>query len=483
MKKRGFAKTAPKSLERRIIDNALLLKKDFSHILPEPIDNRSKRVIENLRRRLEKVWKVKDDIRKLERLSKKRGMEGALAAALILANNPKAPYLAQIRVGNKTVAYAVRGRADKEKLITVQYFDDPILRLLGYRDIAPKKKLAFYSWNSKFICSSADSPVPVDFVSFLSDHLDLEREKDKLKCPHLGEQKESLFIKIKNLEIEICKNCLGERNTFIEVTKYFVDPLLDRNVSIEIKSPLSKYGVEISYVRDYLSGKIGDNIFFQRNIEKWRKELSSKGIFLIYWDGEVFDRDDFLSKIDADEDEKKALKVLFDLLEEPVFVENPSPNAILKTYWKNFGKEILAKLSGDEKLSRAVFNLEEPPIKQIRDIKDFIEKSAKISRYPAIQNPSPVMEFIDNIVKEYILHGKEKVLTMLSRLPQDTRKRSIAYAFLLALGKGEERKWQYRKEEIEFGEFLREYAERLLKAEPEEYVERLKELLTAAGAE
>ncbi|MCD6542503.1 MAG: hypothetical protein J7K38_04170, partial [Thermoplasmata archaeon] len=207
-------------------------------------------------------------------------------------------------------------------------------------------------------------------------------------------------------------------------------------------------------------------------------------VFLIYWKGKVFkDADSFLEHVGGDEIEKKGLRILFSLLNEPVFLDDASPNAILKIYWKRFGEKILVELSGDEKLSAAVFNPGEPPIKQLREIAEIMEKSDRISRYPAVENVSPIARFVDDIVKEYILHGRDRILTKLSKVPQNTRERSIAYAFLLALGKGEERKWQYRKEEIEFGEFLKEYARKLLEAKPEDYLKRLKELLAAAGAE
>ena len=102
-------------------------------------------------------------------------------------------------------------------------------------------------------------------------------------------------------------------------------------------------------------------------------------------------------------------------------------------------------------------------------------------KYPTYENLPPVAKFIDDIAKEYIAHGKEKVLSILSKPPKGIKERALAYAFLLALGKGEERKWQYKKEEVEFGEFLKRYVVKLLSSKPEEYHENLKMLLSVSG--
>ena len=65
--------------------------------------------------------------------------------------------------------------------------------------------------------------------------------------------------------------------------------------------------------------------------------------------------------------------------------------------------------------------------------------------------------------------------------PEDTKAKSLSYAFLLALGKGQDKKWRYSDVEIEYGNFLKEYAKKLLHSDPKDYHENLKNLLTATG--
>jgi len=183
---RSFARTAPKTLEKKLIENARTLANDPYLILPKPLDRRAEKIVDKIKREVGKVYEIKESREKLEKLSKKRGLNGALAGTLLLVHNPRAPYLAHINIMGKEVVYAIRGKSDKEKLIAVQHFDDPVLRLMGFRDIAAKKKLCLYSWDNRFVCSSPDNDVPDDFREFLRHHLGLNRIDNIIFCDHLN---------------------------------------------------------------------------------------------------------------------------------------------------------------------------------------------------------------------------------------------------------------------------------------------------------
>ena len=125
---RTFARTASKSMEKKLVDNAKELIEDPYVILPDYEDNYSRKHFGKIRKSLEKVHRFNDDTDKLEKLSKKRGLDGALAGTLLIAHSEKAPYLAVAKFSTGDITYAQRGNADKEKLIAVQHFDDPVLR-------------------------------------------------------------------------------------------------------------------------------------------------------------------------------------------------------------------------------------------------------------------------------------------------------------------------------------------------------------------
>jgi len=213
----------------------------------------------------------------------------------------------------------------------------------------------------------------------------------------------------------------------------------------------------------------------------WRDELRGRKEKLIYLDGEIISAQDLLEKLGVDGMEKKALEILLSKVDEPIFVDKPDLNSLLRIYWKEYGLDVLEGLSGKRELAKRIYERNGEPLRQIRDLEASIIRMETLSRYPVPKLKSSTARFVDKMFREYLIGGKERLLSTLSKPPQEVKSRSIAYAFLLALGKGEERKWQYRKEEVEFGEFLVRYVEDLLESKPEDYQSKLKELLAVAG--
>ena len=64
---RTFARTASKSMEKNLIENALKLKDDPYLVLPEYTDSYSKRCFKKIIKGLDKINKFKDDVDKLEK--------------------------------------------------------------------------------------------------------------------------------------------------------------------------------------------------------------------------------------------------------------------------------------------------------------------------------------------------------------------------------------------------------------------------------
>ena len=483
IKKRGIAKTAPKAREKVIVENAKRLLDNVFLVVPIPYGEKAKKAVAKLRKRLEKVDRFKGDVKRLEKLSKKKGFAGALAGTLLIAHSGKAPYLASVRIGGKEVMYAVRGKADRDLLISFQHFDDPILRLVGFKEFAFKNKLALYSWNEHFVCT--DRKVPEEFIEFIVKELGLEKKGDLACCQHLASNSKDNHLRIRwenaNLIMKICLQCGKNKNTIMEMSKYFIDPNLREHIHPEVILKTSSEGRK-DHLDEYLFGNLTDAGFIEKNIDEWKKSLKGR-IYILRDVSYGTDVEKFIRELKPNEVEERALRMIFSKLEEPVIAEDASPNKVLATYWKRFGLEVLEEFTKDRDLAKELYDLPYPPSKILEIAVSIKQKKEKLSRFPSIRSPSPAIEFIDKLAKSYLIFGKEKVLSMLSKPPKDVKQRSIAFAFLLAIGKGEDRKWQYTEIEQEYGAYLKDFVDRLLKSDPENYRKNFNDLLSACGFE
>ncbi|HDM25564.1 MAG TPA: hypothetical protein ENG24_03095 [Thermoplasmatales archaeon] len=204
---------------------------------------------------------------------------------------------------------------------------------------------------------------------------------------------------------------------------------------------------------------------------------------LLIVDGKCFG-DNINALIEAlqpNEIEKKAIELMLKKLQNPLVVSNTTPNKLLELFWKDHGLSFLEKMLGDKKLANKFFNMRDKPSDIIAMAYDHKKTQDMLSKLPVYKNLSEIAHFVDNVAKSYKTGGLEKALNVLKDKPDDTRAKAIAYAFLLALNKAKDKRWQYSNTEIEFGEFLKEYASKLLNSKPETYHDALQNLISAAG--
>lgn len=493
---RTVAKTAPKTKEKKLIENAKKLAGNPFIILPEYEDARAEKFVNKTRKKIEKVWKNRGDVKKLKKLANKKGLEGAVAGTLMLSHSKKATYLASMRVGNRDVMYALRGKAKKELLVAVQHFDDPVLRLLGFRDLAVKNKVCLYSWGNRFVCSEENKEPLDEFKNFIFSKMELKNRNGVASCPHLDEKKlrdgkpdEKDYLRINwknaNVVIGVCSSCTykNSKNTLFELSKYFIDPNINNNVSVNVVSKLPELQGEIKYLSEYLSGKITDNQLITRSLEEWKDVLKSSEKKVFIADGVSYGDNvkRFIDALKPNEYERKGLEFILTKVDEPVLIEDATPNKLLEKYWKKYGKELILSIVKDDELTDTLLSVDESPSKIIETAVKTLERKKKLTEYPNYKKLPPTAKFVDEIIKNYLLFGEQKALSLLSKPPEETKMKSIAFAFLLAFGRGEERKWQYSEVEIEYGRFLKEYVKKLMNASPKEYDKTLKELILASG--
>jgi len=498
---RTFARTAAKSLEKRLVENAKKLKKNPYLILPEYTDNYSRKYFEKIKKSLERVDRFSNDSKKLEKLSNKRGLDGALAGTLLIAHSEKAPYLAVAKIHTGDITYAQRGRADREKLIAVQHFDDPLLRLLGIKDVALKRKLHIYSWDNGFISTGKEGKPPKEFIEFVIGKTDFTYKNGVATCGDINietvKNKQFLknyYLKIHwksaDISIAICEDCAkSTKNTIFNITKYLIETDISNDFSINVIGQVieqSESGLEqeTQYLDDYLSGKLTDLQFIIKN-KKWQEEsLKKSEEKLLVLDGNSYGTDinKFIKALKPNKFEQKGLEFILEKIEEPVVLNKVTPNKVLEIFWKKYGLDAIESILGDDEMSEKFFSLDDTPSDILEVVFKYKERQQILSQLPKYNALPPLANFADHIARTYKTFGEKKTLAEIKKRPDNPKGKSLAYAFLLVFGKGKDKKWKYSQIEVEYGEFLKEHARELLDSQPKKYHKALQNLLTASGS-
>jgi len=499
-KVKTFARTASKSMEKNLVENAKKLLEDPYLILPEYSDKYSIKYFGKIKKSFDKVSRFKDNQKKLEKLSNKRGLDGALAGTLLIAYSEKAPYLGVFEFPTGDVTYAQRGKADKEKLIGVQHFDDPVFRLFGIKEMVLKRKIHVYSWDEGFISTGLDAKPPKEFIDFLIKNINLTYKNGAATCKDIesetAKKKEPsnrnylrIYWKSADVTIAICEECAKLRkNTAFNMTKYFLEPKISDDLLIEVVGKLidsnEKDSLQIQNVNDYLSGELTDIEFIRKNIKHQQESIKDSEKKLFVLDNESFGNDvyGFIEALTPNKYEKEALVFILEQVNEPVVLNNVSPNKVLEYFWKDYGLNFISSIIDDKEMTKKFFSLEDSPSNILDLIHSYKERQQILSKLPKYKVLPQLASFIDGVVRVYKTFGQKEALVEIKKRPDDPKGKSIAYAFLLAFGKAEDKKWQYSQVEIEYGNFLKEYAKNLLESKPEDYHKVFQELLTVSGS-
>jgi len=498
---RTFARTASKSMEKQLIDNAKELKKDPFIILPDYEDKYSEIVFKKIKKGLEKVNRFKDDTKKLEKLSKKRNFSGAMAGTLLIAHSEKAPYLAVAEFTTGDITYAQRGKADKEQLISVQHFDDPVLRLLGIKNIALKTKMHIYSWDEGFFSAGREAKPPEKFIDFIIKKTDLNYNKNIATCGHIKPEEAKnkeistehylhIYWESAGIIFSICESCAkSKKNTIFNITKYMVEPKISEDFQVNVigqlvKGKKSESDQKTQFVDKYLSGELTDYEFIKNNKEHREESIKESGEKILILDGVSYsnDTDQFIKVLKPNKFEKEGLEIILNKIEEPVILNNATPNKVLEKFWKDHGLNTINSIIKDKEMAEKFFALEDTPSEILELVFNYKERQKILSELPRYKSLPPLAEFIDNVARTYKTFGEKKTLLELKKAPDNPKGKSISYAFLLVFQKGEDKKWKYSPVEIEYGEFLKSYAQKLLDCKPEQYHNALQDLLIASGS-
>jgi len=515
LKVRTGARTASKVQEKELISKAKKIRKNPDLVIPR-CEHEGKCPLDRVRRQVARAQSVADDEKKLGKLAKSGNqLARAYAATLLIAISEKAPYLAVLRTPYGEIAYAIRGSVKREKLAGVQNYDKPKWRLLSVLDLATKKGLHIYSTKKGLVCKGREAAPPESFVKEMMSVLryDLRRDGNVYACEHITKKEVTdktsnqdpfilIFWSSADKEIAVCEKCATKKSSIVtNINQHMAVPKPEHEFEIDVITPLKcmkdcgecevdrHIPVEDEVREAYIIGNVSDSKLIRKHVEDFNESLKKveKKIFVLDEDCHGTDKDSFIDALKPTGLEKRALKIILDKVEEPVVVTKATPNKVLSMYWEEFGKEALKAILGEEETAEKLFSKgdlsKSSPSHILKEASVLTKERDIISALPEYAYLPPIAKFADGIARIYMTQGRDDALRAIERYKGgDTRIKSVAYAFLLALKQGASKKWQYTKTEIDFANFLREPALQLLKSEPGKYHENLQGLLSATGS-
>ncbi|UCG70147.1 MAG: hypothetical protein JSV09_03785 [Thermoplasmata archaeon] len=509
------ARTASKVQEKELISKAKKIRKNPELILPR-CEHEGRCTFDKIRRQVARVQDLADDEKKLAKLAKSGDqLARAYAATLLLTHSEKAPYLAVFRTPFGEIAYAMRGKVKKEKLIGVQHYDKPKWKLLSVIDLAAKKRLHIYSTKKGMVCMGKEAKPPANFVKEMIAALkyDLRKEGKIFACEHLSSKEVAKkratsddYIltnwKSANISIAVCEKCTSKKsNIMASITQNMAIPKSEDDFDLDVITNLKckvdceecdikkRIDVKEETKNEYLTGSVSDFELIKKHQENFEEFLREGDKKFYVMDENCYGSDmkAFINALNPTEEEREGLKVILKRVNTPVVVTKATPNKVLNMFWEEHGKKAINAIVKDEKIAQKLFDKADfsksSPSQILREASILTKERDIISALPQYKSLPPIAKFADNIARTYMTSGKEDALRAIEHYKGgDTRIKSVAYAFLLALKQGASKKWQYTKTEIDFAQFLKEPALKLLDSGPEEYHDKLQSLLSATGS-
>lgn len=497
------ARIAPKVMEKDLMEKAKLLRDDPDLALPDCAEDCGSCPFRKTRRRLEKIAKYKDDPAKLAKFARRGDkLARAYAATIGLLHEEKTPYLATATYPGGTIAYAMRGKTDKEKLIGVQNFDSPKWRVMSVVSLV-NKGLHFYSWGDSFVCTGRNASPPDDYVKHAAESVGAGKlTGDTYSCPHNPETVNHIEFDwvTADKKILLCDQCAAKaKNTLRKLGEGMAVPRVLNEFEISVTRPLKNVAgkdscgdlmnkkITADLLEHYSEGKMGDKELIEKHSREVREGLVDKKRRAYIRGDKCFgdNLDEFVKDMTQDEVEQKALSGMLKDIEHPIVVDTgDSVNDLLKKYWTEYGEEALKALVPEAMAEKHFKETEsgDSPLKVIRKALKETEHDEIASQIPKYSCLSQYGEFVDRVAHAYKTGGPASALSVLdSNTSNDHRTRSITHAFYLALGVAT-KSWKFTDEEKEYGKHLQQMAKQLLESgTAEEHHELFTTFLTEAG--
>lgn len=484
-------KHSSKRLEDELLDRSRTLATDPGVLRPQCAGNCRKCIFDKPFKNIDGLRKIIGNPDALIKEASKFGGDDlvrAYAGTVSLAAAGSVPILASAKLGGEVVSYAVRGTVGADKLIGCQYYTDPKIRLMLYRNYVAKNKLHLYSFGEDLVCSDVAN-MPEDYLYDTFWETPYEFPDDGLTCGHSSSANLEIEIASLKQKIIICDNCAKDVSTLQYLVSRLaaVDPLDDITVRVRHKyhAPGEKDTVDITGedLKKYMLGATSDKSLIDSVKRSRMGDLRGNSVatYVIGTKNYGDDLESFLKDITGDESEISTLRRFLSENPRGIIIKNGRSSEILSALWECDWKEIITAHT-DAKTADSMGDVSKNNPQSVLANAHNIHISADVvASLPVFKKMGTVTTVADTFAKAGKVGGAELIRDVCQTTPlKDSKCRVVVAAFTLACG-GSDLPVKLTKEEREFCDYLVPFAKQVLEAQGEKYRSDMNTLLTACS--
>lgn len=502
---RTGAKTATKNQERDYLEKFRFLAQHPEVLVPEWVGGGSD-PFARLRRKLQKVQKIRDSERRLRWASRGKKLWHAYAATLLVEKGGKIPSFASLKFQGRDVKFVYRTGAKRESLIGVQHYDDPEVRLLGYIPYARKKRIYLVSSADTFLAFRAPHPAPVaPLLEALEEAgLKMRESEGSVVCDH-DANPYGLAFEVRDLawKVRLCAACAKK-----------LPRTLAAALDSRVLGPKAKVGVQRTPLgAPFQPRSAGSAEEIARLMEAAfrRAEAEAEEKYSSYSEGELLQwaSDQLVRSLEAREGgfllvddqlwlggyakaahelgatplERRALEAAFAERAPRQRVGDAGLHRLLEPAWPEARRKILERLSDGLLRESELAELERlPPTEAISSLARLLAARERFKEILQFQSLDPRLEFVVDCVQMHRSGERNVLSTRLLNGAKADSTRVLSLSVARALGEGPLLEWQFAAHEKDSAAFLDPFVHEVISATPPQFAAKLARLAEALGA-
>lgn len=372
-----------------------------------------------------------------------------LAETFKVKESKSAPVLGVINTPYGTVEYAKRGNTDPLVLAGIQNYEHETWRMLAFSTLVKTKGVRVFSSKTKYIGSCKGEVPDISFFSEILDEHSVAHSTNDIIDIGSSDLYFDLIL-FGQITVRIHEDC--KQNVLPLLMKHILsqDPYKDVQVKCPVMEEVSSE-IPVETLNAYFLGK-KENRTFIRNILDFRKKAAvARGVYILGNDS-YNDPEKFLSSFEETSYDPGKLLAILNERSEGVMLENASFRKLLELLWHDHREQIVETYY-PEFDNTGTKSLTGDPLQVLNSIgaslnQKIMEKSITVDPW------SPDSEYLISLIKTHIMKGKDDAVRSGEKGATNKTRKSVFYAYLMAVEGARNREWMFTNEEKELGQKL-----------------------------